>query len=227
MIRSRLIVASIVVVGLSAGSCLDAVAASSESGGDHGAASRADEEPSVDAGHGDPGHGEGHEASTNPLTVDPDLAIFTGILFLILLAVLWKFAWGPIAEALDRREQGIAGQIEEARRNTEEAKRLLAEHQARLDGAADEVRGLLDQARREAETQKQQIVAEAQQAAQAEKDRAVREIGAAKNQALRDLAEKSVNTAVDLAGRIVRRQLKPEDHADLIRETLPQLTRDS
>ena len=104
---------------------------------------------------------------------------------------------------------------------------MLAEHQAHLDRAAGEVKGLLDQARRDAETQKQHIVAEAQQAAAGERDRALREIGAAKSQALHELTQYSVDAAVQLAGRIVGRELTPEGHADLIRETLPQLGRDS
>ena len=59
---------------------------------------------------------EQEEAAHKPnvMTFDPDLAIFTAIVFLMLLAVLWKFAWGPISEALDRREGIIASQIEEA-----------------------------------------------------------------------------------------------------------------
>jgi F-type H+-transporting ATPase subunit b len=161
----------------------------------------------------------------NVMTIDPDLAIFTAIVFLMLLAVLWKFAWGPISEALDRREGSIASQIEEAKRSNEESKRLLAEHQAHLNRAADEVKGLLDQARRDADSQRQHILAEAQRAAAAERDRALREIGAAKNQALHDLTQHSVDAAVELAGRIVGRELTPESHAELIRETLPQLRR--
>jgi F-type H+-transporting ATPase subunit b len=180
-----------------------------------------------DAAAAESGHGGSHGASPNPMAFGPDLAIFTAIVFLVLLAVLWKFAWGPIAEALDQREQGIASQIDDAQRSNEEAKRLLAEHQSKLDATAEEVKGLLDQARRDADAQKQQIVAEAREAAQAEKERAVREIGVARNQALQDLAEKSVDTAVGLAGRIVRRQLSPDDHADLIRDALPRLPRDS
>jgi F-type H+-transporting ATPase subunit b len=179
--------------------------------------------PAVESQAGEGGHGAQHAESPNPLTIGPDLAVFTAIVFLVLLAVLWKFAWGPIAEALDRREQGIAGQIQEARRSNEEAKRLLAEHQSRLEGAAEEVRGLLDQARREAETQKQEIFVEAQQAARAEKEQAVREIAVAKNQALRELSERSVDMALGLAGRIVGRQLSPADHAELIEQALPEL----
>jgi F-type H+-transporting ATPase subunit b len=184
---------------------------------DHGAATPA-------AGHGaDAGGDTSHSgASTNPLGIDPDLAVFTAIIFLVLLAVLWKFAWGPISEALDQRERGIAEQIAAAQRTHEQAKDLLAQHKRQLDGAADEVRGLLEQARRDAEAHKQQMVSEARDAARAEKNRALREIDAAKNLALKDLAQTSVDTAVGLAGRIVRRQLKPDDHADLIQEALKE-----
>ena len=166
--------------------------------------------------------GGGSHGSTNPIAVGPDLAIFTGIIFLLLLMILSKFAWGPISEALQNREEGLLTQLEEAKRSNEEAQRLLAEHQSQLDGAADEVRSLIEQAKREAETQKDGILAEAQAAAKSEKDRAVREIDAAKNLALKDLAEKSVDTAVGLAGRIVRKQLSADDHAQLIQDALGQ-----
>ena len=49
-----------------------------------------------------------------PFSWQSDLAIWTGVVFVVLLLVLWKFAWGPIADALARREQSIAGQIREA-----------------------------------------------------------------------------------------------------------------
>ena len=68
------------------------------------------------------------------------------------------------------------------------------------------------------------IVGEAQKAAASEKDRAVREIVAAKNEALHELADKSVGTAVDLAGRIVGRQLKQSDHESLIVDALDKFS---
>jgi F-type H+-transporting ATPase subunit b len=170
-----------------------------------------------DGSHADEHGGHGN---ANPLSVDPDLAIFTAIIFILLLLILWKFAWGPISEALEQRERGIEEQIAAAKQSREESDRMLSEHRAKLDGAAEEVRGLIEQARREADAQKQQIVADAQQAAAAERDRAVREIGAAKNQALSELAQRSVDTAVGLAGRIVRRQLSSDDHTELINDAL-------
>jgi len=98
--------------------------------------------------HGDDeGAGAAHGGNANPLSVDPDLAIFTAIVFVLLLAVLGKFAWGPICEALDERERGIENQITGARQANEEAQGLLKEHQSKLAAAADEVRGILDEAK--------------------------------------------------------------------------------
>lgn len=95
-----------------------------------------------------------------------------------------------------------------------------------VGGAAAKVKQLLDTARKEAEHQKQQILETAQAAATAEKDRAVREIHAAKNAALQDLAKKSVDTAVDLASKIVHRQLSGNDHAELIGDALQRFSND-
>ena len=59
--------------------------------------------------------------------------------------------------------------------------------------------------------------------ATSQKDRALREIEAAKNGALEELARKSVDQAVGLAGRIVGKQLNKDDHAELIQDTLQRM----
>jgi len=67
---------------------------------------------------GAPSHGAesgGHGAAEiDPLWFQRDLALWTGVVFVLLFAILWKFAWGPIREGLDKREQGIADQIAQA-----------------------------------------------------------------------------------------------------------------
>ena len=192
----------------------------SHAGGGHGDSHSGDSH-SADS-HGE-GHGDAHGGNTNPLSVDPDLMVFTGIIFCLLLAVLSKFAWGPIRDSLDQREKGIEEQIAEAHRSNEEARRLLAEHEEKVSKASEEVREMLDQARRDAESQKANILAEAEAAAKAEKDRAVREIHAAKNNALEQLAESSVDQALGLAGSIVGQKLEKQDHARLIQDALKQI----
>jgi F-type H+-transporting ATPase subunit b len=175
----------------------------------------------ADAGAAGAGQEHGaEEAQPSPLEFDPDLAVFTFIVFLLLLAVLWKFAWGPIAAALDLREQKIADNIAAAEQCNQEAKKLLAEYEAKLAAARDEVRGILDEARRDAEHAGQEIVAKARADATAEIERGKHEIETATAQALKELAETSANLAVDLAGRIVSSKLNAADHTRLIEEAL-------
>ncbi|MGI9456640.1 MAG: F0F1 ATP synthase subunit B [Aeoliella sp.] len=170
-------------------------------------------------------HGDtSKKASANPLVVDPDLAIYTVFVFMGLLLVLWKFAWGPIVKALDAREQTVADHLAAAAEKHEEAKGLLAAHEARLATAKDEVREMLDEARKDAEATKAQIVSEADAAAGAHRDRAVREIDQAHDSAVRNLAETSANLAIDLAGKVVKQNLSGEQQADLVREAITKLT---
>ena len=149
------------------------------------------------------------------------------LVFCLLFGVLAKFAWGPIVAALEKREKFIADQLAEAQRNNEEAKRLLADHESKLATAADEVKSMMEDARRDAEHQKTRIIAEAEEAAAAQKTRVVREIDAAKNEALKQLAQTSVDQAVGLAGRIVGQSLSKDDHGKLIQDALKQFPSDN
>jgi len=168
------------------------------------------------------GHGGEAGAEPNPLEWKSDLALWTGIVFLLLLAVLWRFAWGPIARGLEKREKAIADHIAQAERSNQEAKQLLAEYERKLSGAQEEVRAVLDQARREAEQAGRELVEKARTEAKHQQEKAVREIELASAHAMKDLAEHGAALAVDLAGKIVGARLRPEDHAELIRRTLAE-----
>ncbi len=161
-------------------------------------------------------------AAGNPLTVDPDLAIFSAILFSILLAILWKFAWGPISDGLEKREKSIADQIDSANAAAEKSARLLADHEAKMATASDEANQILATARKEAEVVKERIVSQANEEAERQRQRAISDIEAAKNQAVRALAQASVDSAVALAGRLVGEELDAQRHAKLIENSLDQ-----
>lgn len=170
------------------------------------------------------GHGAAKGSPTEQLTRllgwREDLALWTLVVFLVLLAVLYKFAWGPISQALDARERRIAEQIEAAQRTNEEARALLAQYQERLNQAQAEVRAILDEARRDAQHTQQEILAKARQDAEAELARARREIETATAAALEELGRASADLAIELAGKIIRAQLNPADHVRLIEEAL-------
>ena len=144
------------------------------------------------AAHSDPGFSGNN---SDPLSADPDLALFTLLVFVILLIVLGKFAWKPIIEALERREQGIADHIAEAERNHNEAKALLAQYEQKLALAA-------------------------KAGAEAERARALHEIESATDAALKSLAERSAELAIDLAGKILQTKLTPADHQRLIQDAM-------
>ena len=187
-------------------------------GGDHAAAAEAD--------HGDAAHGDGHApVNTDPLEWKSDLAIWNGVVFLVLLAVLSKFAWGPIAAGLDKREHNIKHLISEAERQNAEAKQLLASYERKLSEADGKVREMIEEARRDAEHTQQQIVAKANAEALATRDRSLRDIETATAAALKEIADRGADLAVDLAGKIVQAQLKPADHARLIQDALAAFPR--
>jgi F-type H+-transporting ATPase subunit b len=170
-------------------------------------------------------HGNATANLASPADLRFDMSIYSFIVFLILLAVLYKFAWGPIATALDQREQTIARQIEEARLASDRAAEQLREYEVRLAAATDEARQIVAGARKDAEVAKDKIVAEARDAAQKERDRAVADITVAKNQALDQIAQKSVQTAVSLASNIIRREVKPQEHEALIGEAINEFSK--
>ncbi|MBU4400934.1 MAG: F0F1 ATP synthase subunit B, partial [Planctomycetes bacterium] len=141
-----------------------------------------------------------------------DLAIWTAVVFLLVMAVLWKFAWRPIADGLDKREQNIADQIADADAANQQAKELLADYERKLDEAGDQVRGILDQGRRDAEQLGRELLEKAKKEADVEQQRAMGRIETATDDALKGLADRSAAMAVELAGRIVREKLDPKDH---------------
>ena len=210
------VIAGFVMVGLLAGVLASAPVAL---GAEHSAAGEA---KPAEAGHGE----AGGKSDVNPLkTFRSDLAIWTAVVFLVVLAILWRFAWGPIAEGLDNRERMIADQIAQAAQSNAEARQLLEEHGKRLAASQDEVRAILEQARRDAEQVTRQMLDKARDETKAEHQRAVQRIDAATAGALKELADRGAQLAVDLAGRILRSEVRPEKHADLIRQAMDGFVR--
>lgn len=174
-----------------------------------------------DHAHGDHiGHANADEGLEDPAEIKRSLAFFSLVVFLILMAILWKFAWGPIVAGLEKRESGIAENIASAERVATDAKRMMAEYEAKLAGAADQVRAMLDEARRDAEHTKEQIIAEAKSAAAVEHDRQMRELRTATDQALKALSETFADQAVALAGRIINEKLNAKDHDRLVKDAV-------
>jgi F-type H+-transporting ATPase subunit b len=168
-------------------------------------------------------HGNASKSLEDAAEFKTDLSIYTLVVFLLLLAILSRFAWPPIAKGLEAREKYIAEQIAAAAATHEQAKRLLAEHEARLAATAGDVRAMLEEAKRDAEHTRKQGEAEGRKAKEEELARALLEIKRAKDAAVHDLATASANVAIDLARKVIQQKITPDEHTTVVREALNRL----
>jgi F-type H+-transporting ATPase subunit b len=159
-------------------------------------------------------------AATPPLQFRLDTLIFSLLIFVILVIVLAKYAWRPIMDGLERRENSIAQNIEDARVANEKAQATLAMYEQKLKANAEEARRLIEEARKDADRAREKILADANAEMQRQRERALAEISAATSAAVRELAERSVDSAVALAGNLVGKELRPDDHDRLIEQSL-------
>ena len=152
--------------------------------------------------------------------LDPDLVLWSFFIFFLLLFLLHRFAWGPICDALDKREQAIREDLESAKAGAEKAREAQSKYEAALAAAAQEASQIVASAREEAATAKAKILADAQQLAESMRLRAEADIEAARKAVANQLAQASVDQAIGLAGRVINRSLDKNAHADLISESL-------
>jgi F-type H+-transporting ATPase subunit b len=183
----------------------------------------------ADAEHSSGGNGAGDHghAPKGPMTADKadvDLAVWTIVTFVVFLLVLTKAAWKPLTEGLDKRERSMRDSLAAAEEAQAKAESLLAKHESQLAETANQVRAMLDEARRDAEHSKQAILTEAQQAAEATTQRALAEIEQARTTALTELFEMVSKTVSGATEKVIGRSLSPEDHDRLVRESLAGLT---
>lgn len=158
------------------------------------------------------------------LRVEPGLIFWTIVTFLMLLAILWKFAWNPILGALEARERAIQKTIEDAERLQQEAQALLEEHEKRLAEAREERNKIIEEARRAGDHLKSDVLEKARQEADKTMARAKRQIELETEQALLTIRDQAADLAIRAAERVIERALTEEDHRRLAREAVAELT---
>lgn len=159
----------------------------------------------------------------NPFAGDVGNALWTLVIFVLVLVVLGKFAWGPILGALQKREEFIRDSLAQAKHDREEAQRVLAEYSDKIKAARMEATAIVEEGRRDAEALKHTIEEHAKSEAQALLERAKREIGIARDTAVKELYTQSARLAVDMAGRILRKELSEKEHERIISESMDQI----
>ncbi len=144
--------------------------------------------------------------------------IFQLLMFIILMALLKKFAWGPLMGIMKQREEHIAGEIESAENSRVEANKLLEEQKALLKEARQEAQNMIENSKKHGENQRQEIMETARQEAERLKETARLEIAQEKENAVAALREQVASLSVMIASKVIEKELTAEDQEKLINE---------
>lgn len=150
-------------------------------------------------------------------------AITTLIVFLILLAILSKVAFGPIAAGLKAREDKIRSDIDNAEKAHASAAKKLKEYEDRLAKADSDAREILTKATSDAQKTTAALTAQAQKDIEELRAKSLRDIENDKKAAIAEIHEVTVTLSTSIAEKILKRSLNADDQRDLVRSSLEQL----
>lgn len=169
-------------------------------------------------------HDDEHAHDTSPpLVPEPDLVIWSLVAFGIFLFLLSKLAWNPLIQGLDDREAAQRQAAAETQHALTKAQDLLKEHEAKLATTQEDVKEIIAEARRDAERTSQDIVAAAQAEAETTRNRAVEEIGRAKDVALKELFDGMAGQVTGATEHVLGRALNDSDQDRLVADALSQV----
>jgi F-type H+-transporting ATPase subunit b len=160
----------------------------------------------------------------NPLVQpDPGLFIWTILTFLVLLTALAKFAWGPLLQALESRQEAIRKSLDDARQARQELEQVQQTsaqivRQARVDAEA-----IIATSRSDAEQLREEIKQKARAEADSIIKNAERQIQLETGRALQQIRHEAVDLSIMIASKIIQRNLSKDDNQRLIDEALRQV----
>lgn len=150
--------------------------------------------------------------------IDPWTALFTFCNMMITFAVLKKFLFKPVKKMINDRQAEIDIMYADADAAKQKAAELEQEYQQHLQSIRDERDTLLREATARAQKREEEIVGEARAEAAALRAAAEADIAQERKKAVNDLKNEIGGIAVDIAGKVVEREINETDHKALIDE---------
>jgi len=162
--------------------------------------------------------------ATNPLVeIIPGLMIWTIIAFGITFFVLRRYAFGPIQKLIDQRRDYIRDSIQQADNAREEARSLLEQHRKLIGQAKSEAEGILAEARKISDSQRERMRTEIEEDRQRRLEETTRQIEQATQQALGEIRREVASLSLIAAEKITRKSLTDDDQRRLIDEALSEI----
>jgi F-type H+-transporting ATPase subunit b len=162
-------------------------------------------------------------APSGPLTVEGGLMLWTIVVFLLLLALLKKFAWPAILGAVEAREKALEAQLAEAERNRAEAAALLAEQKALVAAARSQAHGIVAEARVLSEKERALALEKTKQEQEELLARARREIATERERAIAELRREAVDLSLAAASKLIGERMSSETDRKLVADYLATL----
>ena len=157
------------------------------------------------------------------VSLQVNLMFWTLVIFLILFWILKKYAFPAVLGAVEAREKALADAIEGAKRDREEAAKLLADHRAQIENARNEAQKFIAEARVISEKSKADMLEKTRLEQQEMLERARRDIGIERDKAIMELRREAVDLAIAGASRVVEQNLDSDKNRKLVESFLSSL----
>jgi F-type H+-transporting ATPase subunit b len=149
--------------------------------------------------------------------------IWGGLAFVVLLLVMWKYALPPVRNLMKQREDRIRDDLERAEQARTEGEGELANYRRQVADARNEAARIIEEARQSADEVKRQIQAQAEADAAAIRARAQEDIQLATDRAQADLQGRVAELSIELAEKIVERNLDRDTQLALVESYIGQV----
>lgn len=163
-------------------------------------------------------------AKPNLLSPNGGLMFWTLLIFIVLLVVLSRMAFPAIIDAVAERERALQAAIDNAKRDREEAAKILEQQRKELEAARVEAQRFIAEGRQAGEKMRTEMLTETRREQQEVLDRARREIGAERDRAIAELRRETVELAVLGAGKVIEKNLDDEANRKIVEHFLSTLS---
>ena len=164
------------------------------------------------------------QKAPSPLLPAKNEIIWGSLSFLVLLVAMWKYGVPAVKNMEKAREDRIRHDLESAEAAKTDADAEKAQYLAQIAGAKEEAGRLIEEARQAAETVRADLIARAEQEAADIRARAQADIVNQRNQAMAQLRTDVAALSIDLAGRIVERNLDTDANRQLVDSFIDQVS---
>ncbi|MCR4960523.1 MAG: F0F1 ATP synthase subunit B [Lachnospiraceae bacterium] len=145
----------------------------------------------------------------------------------IQMLLIKKFLFKPIREVLEKRKAKADAEIADATKAKDEALAMKAEYEQNMQEAREKANEILSSAQKTATLKSEEILKDASRQAIAIKTKAERDIEQEKRKAVNEIKDEIGSMAMEIAGKVIEREISEADHAKLINEFIEKVGEDS